>query len=29
MFTSEKVKTFIKQKGIQLISYKDLAMQKQ
>ena len=29
MFTSEKVKTSIKQKGIQLISYKDLVMRKQ
>ena len=29
MFTSEKVKTFIKQKAIQLISYKDLVDQRQ
>jgi chitin disaccharide deacetylase len=28
LFTSEKVKVFIKQKGIQLISYRDLIQQK-
>ena len=28
VFTSEKIKTFIKQKGIQLIGYRDLPQQK-